>query len=207
VTNAIVVSEDSRAYLSYTFPRLPVHRVRLGIDPAVHHPAPKKRQLCFMARKQVEDARQVLNILKHRGALTAYSAVPVQQMRHQEAAAILRESAVFLSFGHPEGFGLPAAEAMACGCVVVGYHGNGGREFFTPEHGFPIEAGDIIGFARTAEYVLTTLSRDSAAFNELTKSASDSSARATHLRTSVRTFFRVGAGSSADESTSGLEER
>ena len=30
-------------------------------------------------------------------------------------------SILFLSFGYPEGFGLPVAEAMSCGCAVIGY--------------------------------------------------------------------------------------
>ena len=37
---------------------------------------------------------------------------------------------IFLSFGHPEGFGLPITEAMASGYWVIGYHGGGGRELF-----------------------------------------------------------------------------
>ena len=52
-------------------------------------------------------------------------------------ADILRESQVFLSFGHPEGFGLPPAEALACGCLVIGYHGGGGREYFGPAGAYP----------------------------------------------------------------------
>lgn len=84
----------------------------------------------------------------------------------------MRESAVFLSFGYPEGFGLPAAEAMRSGCVVVGYHGDGGREFLTHDHGFPIEAGDLLGFARTAESVLALLCHDPNAFAAMTDAAS-----------------------------------
>jgi len=61
---------------------------------------------------------------------------------------------VFLSFGYPEGFSLPPVEAMASGCVVVGYHGRGGREYFDPSFSYPVEAGDIIGFAQTVEELL-----------------------------------------------------
>ena len=67
----------------------------------------------------------------------------------------MRESAVFLSFGHPEGFSLPPAEAMACGCVVIGYHGRGGREYFRPEFSYPIAMGDVVRYAETVEGLLT----------------------------------------------------
>jgi len=45
---------------------------------------------------------------------------------------------------------------MASGCVVVGFHGGGGREYFRPEVSFPIGNGEIIEFARTLEYILTS---------------------------------------------------
>ena len=53
-------------------------------------------------------------------------------MQHEEVALALQEALLFLSCGHPEGFGLPLAEAIACGCLVVGYHGLAGRDFATP---------------------------------------------------------------------------
>ena len=88
--------------------------------------------------------------------------MPIDGVPEARAAEIIRESAILMSFGAPEGFGLPPAEAMAAGCVVVGYHGNGGREFFTSRHGFPIEVGDILGYAQTMERVLEEYERDPA---------------------------------------------
>lgn len=47
----------------------------------------------------------------------------------QEFADHLRASGVFVAHSYPEGFGLPPLEAMACGCVVVGFTGGGGSDF------------------------------------------------------------------------------
>ena len=56
----------------------------------------------------------------------------------------------FLSFGHPEGFGLPLAEAGACGCALIGYSGLGGREIIklakVHNVGCEVEYGDWQGF-------------------------------------------------------------
>ena len=52
-------------------------------------------------------------------------------MQHEEVAGALQDLDI-LSCGHPEGFGLPLAEAIACGCLVVGYHGLAGRDFAIP---------------------------------------------------------------------------
>jgi hypothetical protein len=49
---------------------------------------------------------------------------------------------------------------MACGCVTIGYHGRGGREFFLPEFSFPIEFGNIQAFAETAKDVLEQYCKD-----------------------------------------------
>jgi glycosyltransferase involved in cell wall biosynthesis len=160
VVATIVVSEDSKNYLSYAFPKLAVHRIFYSIDPKLFYiTGKKKKQICFMPRKNVEDARQVLNILRYRGALDGWKVVAIEKKSQAEAAEILRDSLLFLSFGHPEGFGLPPAEAMACGCIVAGYHGNV-REFLTSEHGFPIEMGDVVGYARTVEEILQRFSSD-----------------------------------------------
>jgi glycosyltransferase involved in cell wall biosynthesis len=154
VAGAVVVSDDNAEYLRHGFPRLTVHRVVNAVDPGLFRPGLKRRRIAFMPRKNADQALQVLNLLKFRGVLDGVEVVALDGMSEAEVAAALRETLVFLSFGHPEGFGLPAAEAMACGCAVAGYHGYGGREFVTAEHAFPVDTGDIVGFARTVEDLL-----------------------------------------------------
>ena len=44
---------------------------------------------------------------------------------------------------------------MACGAIVVGYDGFGGREYILPDFAFPVPAGDLLEFARTLERVVT----------------------------------------------------
>jgi len=167
VRAALVVSDDNRDYLAYPFPRLALHRVHYGIDP-LFRPAPAKRPLvAYMPRKNAADVVQVVNLLKHRGALDGFRLVPVDGQPEAAVAALLAEAAVFLSFGHPEGCPLPPLEAMASGCVVVGYHGRGGREYLLPEHAFPVEAGDVVGFARAAERVLALARTDPSQLLEL----------------------------------------
>ena len=74
-------------------------------------------------------------------------------MQHEEVAKALQEALLFLSCGHPEGFGLPLAEAIACGCLVVGYHGLAGRDFALP-HMHVVEFGDLLGLLRGLEHEL-----------------------------------------------------
>ena len=154
VKAVLVVSEDSRAYLSHVFPGLWIHRLRYGIEPSLfRYEAQKKRQIAFMPRRNREAVRQVINALNYGGVLQGFDLAAIDDRDERETADMLRESLLFLSFSEAEGFGLPPAEAMACGCVVVGYHGMGGREFFLPQHCFPVPQGDIMAMVRTVERV------------------------------------------------------
>jgi hypothetical protein len=105
VVAALVVSEDSAAYLRYVFPHLNVARIRCGIDPALFHDSPvKKKQIALMTNKNLADLEQVLNILKFRDVAPGYEFVVISGRKESEVAAILRQSAIFLSFGNREGF-------------------------------------------------------------------------------------------------------
>jgi hypothetical protein len=104
--------------------------------------------------ERLDDAIQVISLLKARHSLGGFELLPLDNLSESAVAASLGDSRVFLSFGYPEGFGLPPAEAMACGCLTVGFHGGGGREFITDDLAFPIEVGDILGYARTVEELL-----------------------------------------------------
>ena len=74
-------------------------------------------------------------------------------MQHKDVANALQKALLFLSCGHPEGFGLPLAEAIACGCLVVGYHGLAGRDFALP-HMQVVEFGDLLGLLKGIEQEL-----------------------------------------------------
>jgi glycosyltransferase involved in cell wall biosynthesis len=173
VIGAIVVSEDSKRYLQYVFPNLYVFRHHNSIDPTLFsYQENKKRQICFITSKNMEDIRQVINILRFRNALDDFQLVPISNKTQREISQIFKQSLIFLSFGSAEGCPMPPAEAMACGCIVIGYHGRGGKEYFKPEFSFPIEAGDIIGFAKTVEEVINIYEKEPHKLLQKTRKAS-----------------------------------
>ena len=88
-------------------------------------------RIAYMPRRGGQDAEQVFELLRARGALVGWDVVPLDRLAHDHVARELRKATIFLAFTHQEGFGLPAAEAMACGCYVIGNHGLAGREFLS----------------------------------------------------------------------------
>ena len=155
VLAVMVVSEDNKRYLNYVFPDLRIFRVRNSIDTRLfQYQSEKKKQICFLPQKNPDEFVQLFNILKQRNALTDWKLVPIENRSRREVAEILAESMFFVNLVYQEGFGLPSAEAMACGCTVIGYHGMGGKEFYRPEFCFPVETGDIVKVAKTVEKVL-----------------------------------------------------
>lgn len=151
----MVVSAHSQELLRYAFDR-PVHRVSQCLDPELFAPPerPNGRVLCYMPRRGRADSVAVLQILRARGVLANWSVDPVHGVPEPEVARRLRRSTVFLSSTYQEGFGLPAAEAMACGNYVVGFHGFSGQEFFDPDFSRPVPTGDLLGLARAVEECL-----------------------------------------------------
>ena len=90
----------------------------------------KKRQAVCLVRKNPLDLSAVTGLLLDQPWFHDWNLVVLKRTNHADVLNVLRESCIYLSFGHPEGFGLPVAEAMASCCLVVGYSGLGGRELF-----------------------------------------------------------------------------
>lgn len=173
VAGAICVSEEIQKYLAWTYPKLFLQRVYPGIDPTIFKPMGKKPQISFMPRKLPTHAVQIFNLLRHRGLLESFTIVPIEGVSRQQAAEVMAQSAMFFNFADIEGFSLPAAEAMACGCVVVGYHAIGGREYFLPEHSFPVNSGDILAYLQAAERAIDLFRTDRARFDAMGQAASN----------------------------------
>ena len=153
------VSHHDRRLLSLGL-GLPAARVRRlvnGIEPQLLPGMNKKWQVSCMPRKNSHHADVVEALLQQQPWWQGWSLKRIENCTHDAVIDALQGSLVFLSFGHPEGFGLPVAEAMACGCAVVGYSGLGGRELFDLAAGyrlgFAVEPGDWLGCVQGVELV------------------------------------------------------
>lgn len=135
-----------------------------SIDHEVFQPAPKRRQIAVMPRKMSVESRFLRGAFRQRHpGLAQVPWVEIADMPEAEVARILGESAVFLALGRNEGFGLPPIEAMASGCLVVGFTGDGGRSFATEENGLWCAADDWTGCVDLLARAIGEFDRDGGA--------------------------------------------
>ncbi|MFF0373985.1 glycosyltransferase [Actinoplanes missouriensis] len=171
----LTVSRDNADLLEFAFPDVPVHRVRNVIDADIFHAgtATPSRRISFTTTRREREREQLLHVLRSRGVLDGWDVVPIVNRSETEVADIMRDSAIFLSFSDREGFGLPPAEAMACGSYVVGYPGLAGREFFDPAYCAPVAENDLLAFARAVETACASYDDDPLAFSKAGRVASE----------------------------------
>lgn len=170
---ALTISADSAEYLRFAFPGLAVSTVHNAVDPEAFHPAAEtpRRRIALMPRKRPAEARQIMRLLGQR--LGGWDTVRIEASSEREVAAALRASPIFLALGRQEGFGLPAAEAMASGCFVVGFPAFGGRELFDPAFSAPVEDGDVLSAARELAAAMEVYEQRPAELRALGASARD----------------------------------
>lgn len=151
------VSEHDHTKLKFLFPDTLSCRIVNSVD---HHflssSHNKKKQLCYMPRKQLVHSSHAIAYMRFLGLLDDWELKPIHNLSQSDVSQIMSSSLVFLSFGYPEGFGLPIVEALCSGCYVIGYTGLGGSELFRPFQisdypskcsTYPIQFGDTLSFA------------------------------------------------------------
>ena len=150
VLQVLSISEDTHLFLAQNLglPDNRISRIVNAIEPIFSPNQPKTNRLHWMPRKNPQHVQAVVQGLQrsHLQHSNGWQGEPLQNLSHLQVAQRLNGARLFLAFGHPEGFGLPIAEAMAAGCWVVGYSGGGGRELFRLGASQEVSFGDWPGF-------------------------------------------------------------
>jgi hypothetical protein len=105
----------------------------------------KLKLITYMPRKLPHHSKLVLFFLRN-NLPKDWRVLPLEKMNQTEVFKNLKKSKIFLSFSNLEGFGLPPLEAAISGNVVIGYTGEGGKEYWKTPIFKKIEQGDILGF-------------------------------------------------------------
>ncbi|TBN38729.1 glycosyltransferase family 1 protein [Paracoccus subflavus] len=163
-------SMDAFALMSHCPQRRIVVSPNLGLFSFGQRKRPK---IAYMPRKRKRAAEFLHFMLSERGLVSDFELVSLDRMPQAEVARHLHDSLIFVSLMKEEALGFPGIEAMASGCIVVGYTGLGTEEYFTPQTGFPVREGDTAGLVMTVERVAADYRRDPAALDALRRHASE----------------------------------
>ncbi len=140
----LAVSDPVRQFVRQTL-GADARVLRPGIDlsrfaaPAAKPDGPLR--IAFMPRKNkalAEQIRAAFDAVRASAGRRPALWLAVEDMTQAEVAAALASAHVFLATGFPEGCPLPPLEAMASGCLCVGFGGYGGYDYMR-------QAGDFAG--------------------------------------------------------------
>lgn len=151
--------------------------VAVGTGGGLQFTKQKRRQIAYMPRKRPEEVDFVTRLLKKSSVLAGYQFVSIDNMVWPQVTEVLNDSLFFLSFSDREGFGLPPAEAMLAGCIVIGYDGVGGAEFFDADSGVVLPDSDFVAVINAVEDAVREYEADPTRLDQLRKAASERIAR------------------------------
>ncbi|GAB4303319.1 MAG: hypothetical protein Kow0058_17370 [Roseovarius sp.] len=173
VAAAFATSQASAAALGHVFGG-PAERITLPVArPGLEFAPHKRRQIAYMPRKRPEEAGFVVAALRAMPELAGWEFVEMRGMSSERLVAAFRDAALFISFSQREGFGLPPAEAMKAGCIVVGYAGVGGSEYLTPETGIPVPDSDFAALIEAVRATALEYDRAPARLDALRRAAAE----------------------------------
>ena len=131
------------------FPSLKTTVIPNYVDHDVFHLGTKKKiQIVFFSRKRSLEAAFIRDCFKATDPrLSDIPWVEISQAPERSVAAVLRESAVFLSLCQFESCALTILEAFACGCIVAGFSGMARPEYATAGNGFWAPEDDCLACA------------------------------------------------------------
>lgn len=156
------ISQDTSEYLINIF-KVPTKKIvlqRYSIDARLFCPGKKSKTITYMPRKMGQHSARVVSALN--------SLIPqgwqiraLDSMTEREIASNLAESIIFLAFSEFEGLPVPPVEAALSGNIVIGYHGQGGREYWNEPSFISIEQGDIQRFIQKTLEIIKKIESNS----------------------------------------------
>ena len=181
VLQVLTVSEyDTQSVSGFlNSPSSRITRIVNSIEPSFVPLSQKKPLIAYMPRKNPAHSQVVLDLLQGQSftADSDWGLVEIDNVPQSTVVSLLQQASIFLSFGHPEGFGLPVAEALACGCMVVGYDGHGGQELYDitsdSNMSIPVPFGDTLRFFSSIISAVNSIETSLSSFYQRSTSASN----------------------------------
>lgn len=138
-----------------------------------YQPDKKMPKIAYMSRKDLSG--EILRCIfeKKNGAFSDYEWVHLKDLAEEEYAWQLTASRIFLATSPQEGMPTSALEAMAAGCLVIGFSGVGGNDYLIGngdrQNCFLVENGNYIELGRELERLILQWENDKTHFDSVVR--------------------------------------
>lgn len=156
----MTVSDVAKSFLERVFAPATFEVLPVWVDERMFFPRQKELRIAVMPRKLPRQYELIRNIFQLKFPRLRH--VPwdvIVDKSEAEVAESLGHAAILLALNSMESVGLVPLEAMASGCVVVGFHGYGGLEYATAANGLWTRPDYLEETADTLAEVLTGIER------------------------------------------------
>lgn len=172
-----VISDDTAEMVKLNYPQLDPSRI-LRVQYSVHprflsigsSTIKKTPTITYMTRKLPDHSSRVFFALQQH-LPPGWNMSVIDNVDEETCAAMLCASRIFMAFSHFEGLPLPPIEAAIAGNFVIGYTGQGAREYWTSPNFQEIHQGDIIAFVKAASEAARKMEADELSLPALLKGA------------------------------------
>ncbi len=143
-------SKDIKECISLAYPREKnkIIDVKYSIDFKKFKKVKKKNTITYMPRKLRRHSELVISFLKNY-LPKKWKIKPLINLTENEVYKNLAESKIFLAFSELEGLPLPPVEAAISGNKVIGYTGEGGKEYWKKPIFTEIKSSEIKKFCKS----------------------------------------------------------
>ena len=144
------ISDHVSKSIQLTFPQCQNKIVRMNLSFDHNNFKTKKKEniITYMSRKLPHHSKNVLLHLK-KDLPQKWKIKEINNLSQKHVYELLSKSKIFLSFSELEGLGMPPLEAAMANNKVIGYTGEGGKEFWKKPIFTEIKNGEIINFRNT----------------------------------------------------------
>lgn len=140
----MVVSHVSAVEVAHQVADVPIAVIPPEIADDQFRDQEKQKKIAYMPRKWPQVSEQILRRFRFRYPdHDDYEFIKIDGVSASRVASTLATAEIFLSLSRREGLGLPPLEAMASGCLVTGFDGEGGKDFATKDNGIWCPDGDV----------------------------------------------------------------
>jgi glycosyltransferase involved in cell wall biosynthesis len=130
-----------------------ISRVNLFVDPKKFISAPRKEKIITYMPRKLGGHFEILRFFIGDRISSDWRFFPIDGCSEDKVADSLSKSQIFLSLSNREGLGLPPIEAAMAGNYVIGYTGEGGKEFWEAPLFSEIHHGDFLAFAEAVIFL------------------------------------------------------